>query len=144
MRRNHAILTTAALAALASPAALAQVDTSDWKCEYCPFDKGYRADLEAGISGVSDEAWRYGNGTGYDDKGAYAELGGEGRYYNDGTEATWKAEDLGLDSLDIIQFLFHVDQKTGVEIEDEVLLTGEFKSIADLAEYVDRNRSGST
>ncbi|NIV18751.1 MAG: MtrB/PioB family outer membrane beta-barrel protein, partial [Woeseiaceae bacterium] len=98
MRRNHTILTAAVSAALISPAAVAQVDTSDWKCEYCPFDKGYRAEYDVGASSVSDEAWRYGNGTGYDDKGAYAEVGGEGRYFNEGTEVTWNAEDLGLDS----------------------------------------------
>jgi MtrB/PioB family decaheme-associated outer membrane protein len=83
---------------LTSPAAVAQVDTSDWKCEYCPFDKGYRAEYDVGVSSVSDDAYRHGNGTGYDEKGAYAEVGGEGRYISDGTEVAWKAEDLGLDS----------------------------------------------
>ena len=28
--------------------ALAQVDTSDWLCESCPFDKGYRATIDVG------------------------------------------------------------------------------------------------
>ncbi len=100
MRRNNRnALAAAVTAALFSPAtALAQVDTSDWNCEYCPFEDGYRAEYEAGASGVSDDALRYGNGTGYDEKGAYAELGGEGRYFRGGTEVVWSAEDLGLDS----------------------------------------------
>jgi MtrB/PioB family decaheme-associated outer membrane protein len=99
MRRyTKSALAAAATAALASPAALAQVDTSNWNCEYCPFDEGYRAEFDAGASYVSDDALRFGNGTGYDEKGAYAEFDGEGRYVNDGTRIDWEAKDLGLDS----------------------------------------------
>jgi MtrB/PioB family decaheme-associated outer membrane protein len=99
MRRNKNTLAAAVTAALITPAtALAQVDTSDWNCEYCPFDDGYSAEYEAGASHVSDDALRHGNGTGYDEKGAYAELGGEGRYFSNGTEVEWFADDLGLDS----------------------------------------------
>jgi len=53
-------------------------------------------------------------------------------------------EDLGLDSLDVIDFLFRVDQKTGVEIADDILVSGEIKTLADLAAYVDRNRPSTT
>ena len=99
MRRNKNMLAAAVTAALVAPAAsLAQVDTSDWNCEYCPFDDGYSAEYEAGASHVSDDALRYGNATGYDEKGAYAELGGEGRYFSDGTEVKWLAEDLAHES----------------------------------------------
>jgi hypothetical protein len=88
-----------ALAALLAPAAaLAQVDTSEWKCEYCPFEKGYSADVDAGAGYVSEDALRFGNGTGMDEKGAYVDLGGHGTYASDGTRMTWYAEDLGLDS----------------------------------------------
>ncbi len=101
MRRNTLLRTTIAAAFLMPAAALAQVDTSDWKCEYCPFDDGYRAEIDAGASYVSDDAARFGNGTGLDEKGAYADLGGAGRYLKDGTEISWYAEDLGLDSREL-------------------------------------------
>ena len=40
----------APLLVLAPAAALAQVDTSGWECEYCPFDDGYRAKISAGAT----------------------------------------------------------------------------------------------
>jgi MtrB/PioB family decaheme-associated outer membrane protein len=76
-------------------AAVAQVDTSEWACQYCPFEEGYRAEVDAGGLYVSDDAARFGNGTGLDEKGAYVDLGGNGRYVKDGTEISWDAEDLG-------------------------------------------------
>lgn len=89
----------AAIAAILLPAAAtAQVDTSNWKCQYCPFPAGYRAEYEAGATDVSDTAARYGNGTGYDEDGTYLDLGGEGSYAKGGTRMSWYAEDLGLDS----------------------------------------------
>jgi len=98
MRRNKLLATAISTVLLTPAAALAQVDTSEWKCEYCPFEEGYRAEYDAGASYVSEDAVRFGNGTGLDEKGAYADLGGQGRYLKDGTEVTWYAEDLGLDS----------------------------------------------
>jgi MtrB/PioB family decaheme-associated outer membrane protein len=78
--------------------ALAQVDTSEWKCEYCPFEEGYSASVDAGANYVSDDAFRFGNGTGLDEKGANVMLGGEGRYVNDGYQVSWYAEDLAESS----------------------------------------------
>lgn len=99
MNRNNDKLRTVIAATLLLPAtALAQVDTSEWKCEYCPFDDGYRADVDAGALYVSDEAARFGNGTGLDAKGAYVDLSGTGHYRKDGTEVSWHAEDLGTSS----------------------------------------------
>lgn len=98
MRWNYILITAAATVLLAPAPATAQVDTSEWKCEYCPFEDGYRADYEAGGSYVSEDAARFGNGTGLDEKGAYADVGGEGRYVSNGSEFHWYAEDLGLDS----------------------------------------------
>jgi MtrB/PioB family decaheme-associated outer membrane protein len=79
-------------------AGFAQVDTSEWACEYCPFEDGYRAEVDAGVLYVSDDAARFGNGTGLDEKGAYVDLGGNGRYLKNGTEVSWYAEDLGTRS----------------------------------------------
>jgi MtrB/PioB family decaheme-associated outer membrane protein len=98
MRQNNALRITALAVLLAPAAALAQVDTSEWKCEYCPFEKGYSADVDAGVNYVSDDVARFGNGTGMDEIGAEVDLGGNGVYVSDGTRMTWYAEDLGLDS----------------------------------------------
>jgi MtrB/PioB family decaheme-associated outer membrane protein len=76
----------------------AQVDTSDWKCELCPFESGYRADTVVGADYVSDDAYRFGNATGYDEAGVYLQLDGEGHYASEDYRLDWYAEDLGLDS----------------------------------------------
>ena len=84
---------------LAPGISLAEVDTSDWECESCPFEDGYRADVEAGATYVGEDgAIRFGNATGYDDKGGYANVDGQGRYVSDGYRLDWTVEDLGLDS----------------------------------------------
>jgi MtrB/PioB family decaheme-associated outer membrane protein len=99
MKRNNNILSAAIAATLLTPvAALAQVDTSEWNCEYCPFEDGYSAAVDAGVKYVSDDAARFGNGTGLDEKGAYVDLGGNGRYVKNGTQVSWYAEDLGTSS----------------------------------------------
>ena len=49
-----------------APAAFAQtVDTSDWACEYCPFQEGHEGDYEVGATSVSDDSAYFGNATGY-------------------------------------------------------------------------------
>ncbi|MBT8083320.1 MAG: MtrB/PioB family decaheme-associated outer membrane protein [Gammaproteobacteria bacterium] len=83
---------------LAPALAAAEVDTSDWACEYCPFDDGYRAQIRAGATSVSDDAARFGNFTGYDEEGAYGNVDGQGRYNGDGYRIDYVLEDLGLDS----------------------------------------------
>lgn len=98
MRRNTLLASAVSTLLLAPAAAFAQVDTSEWKCEYCPFEDGHRADYEVGAAYANEDAFRFGNGTGIDEKGAYADVGGEGRYLRNGTEVTWFAEDLGLKS----------------------------------------------
>ena len=98
MRRNTLLASALSTVLILPAAALAQVDTSDWNCEYCPFEDGYRANYEVGAAYASEDAFRFGNGTGFDEKGAYADVGGEGRSLRNGTEVTWYAEDLGLDS----------------------------------------------
>jgi len=101
MKRYHkTIYVGAALSLLlALPGVVsAQADTSDWVCESCPFEDGYRASYEAGATYVSDDAARFGNATGYDEEGPYANLDGEGVYESDGYRLSWYLEDLGLDS----------------------------------------------
>ncbi len=79
-------------------AAFAEVDTSEWACEACPFDDGYRAKVSAGATNVSDDAARFGNYTGYDEEGAYGNLDGYGRYNKDGYRLDYSMENLGLES----------------------------------------------
>ena len=75
-------------------------DTSEWKCEYCPFEAGLRAEYEAGAGVVSDEAARFANGTGYEE-GGYLVLDGQGRYSGEQLSLSWALRDLGLDSRDV-------------------------------------------
>ena len=73
------------IAMLLAPAlGAAQVDTSDWACESCPFDEGYRASIEVGAIAVDDDQARFGNYTGYDENATYANVDGHGRYNGDG------------------------------------------------------------
>ena len=85
-------------ALLLGGASLAQVDTSGWACEACPFDEGYRAQVSAGATDVSDDEARFGNYTGYDDDGAYGNLDGHGRFNSGGYRLDYTMEDIGLDS----------------------------------------------
>ena len=43
-------------ALFSAPVALAQVDTSGWQCQFCPFPQDYEAEVEVGASSVSDDA----------------------------------------------------------------------------------------
>ena len=83
---------------LAPAAAAAEVDTSNWACEYCPFDEGYGARIRAGATSVSDDAARFGNFSGLDEEGVYGNVDGYGRYTGDGYRVDYFLEDLGLDS----------------------------------------------
>ncbi len=76
----------------------AQPDTSAWKCEYCPFEKGVQADYKAGGGVVTDDAARFGNATGHDKQGGFVIAAGDGSYTSDGLQASWYLQDLGLDS----------------------------------------------
>ena len=92
------ILTTAIALSFLPAVSWAQVDTSDWKCELCPFEKGYDAEYGAGALYVSDSAARFGNATGLDEEGGKLALDGEGRYASEGFQASWTATDLALDA----------------------------------------------
>lgn len=74
------------------------VDTSEWDCEYCPFEEGYSANYEIGATSVSDDSAYFGDATGYDKEGVYGNLDGEGRYAKVGHRLRWTIEDLALDS----------------------------------------------
>ena len=85
--------------ALAMASAMAAPpDTSSWECKYCPFESGSRGDYSVGATQVSDDAARYGIGTGYDEAGTYVLLDGEGATSGDRLLVDWQFEDLGVDS----------------------------------------------
>jgi len=98
MKRNQTLTLCIAAAVLSSAAHAQDVDTSDWACEYCPFEEGHRADYELGATDVSDDSAYFGNATGYDEEGVYANVDGNGTYAKDAYRMRWEAEDLGLDS----------------------------------------------
>lgn len=85
-------------ATMASVAHSQVVDTSEWACNFCPFESGQRSDFSVGVSTVSDSSAYFGDATGYSEEGAYANVDGSGSYTNDGHRLNWQIEDLGLDS----------------------------------------------
>jgi MtrB/PioB family decaheme-associated outer membrane protein len=84
--------------ALGSTANAQAVDTSDWACEYCPFETGHQGDYAVGATNASDDSAYFGNATGYDEEGTYANVDGEGSYAGDTQRMRWRLEDLALDS----------------------------------------------
>lgn len=100
MTKTFSSLFVLGAAGALSSGALAAVDTSQWKCETCPFEKaGTAVTVEAGVGAVSDDSARFGDFTGLQKKGAFAVLGGNARYRTDaGVYGDVEASDLGLDS----------------------------------------------
>jgi acyl carrier protein len=49
-----------------------------------------------------------------------------------------KLNEMGLDSLDVINFLFSVEEKTGVKIPDEALDAEDLRTLGAIAGYIDR------
>ena len=47
-------------------------------------------------------------------------------------------EDLGADSLDIVEMLMTIEQEHGVVVPDEVITT--FKTVGDVAAYIENNQ----
>ncbi len=98
MRRNLRSALFVSAFIVASPLPAQTVDTSEWICEYCPFESGHRGDYDVGATSVSDDSAYVGDATGYDEDGVYANLDGHGRYAGDGYRSRWTLADLGLDS----------------------------------------------
>lgn len=65
--------------------ATAAADTSQWKCETCPFEKtGVSGTVDAGVANVSDRSATFGDFTGLNRKGAYLTGGADARYQGEG------------------------------------------------------------
>jgi len=100
MNNNRSLIWLGTLGALsAMPAhAAGAVDTSQWKCETCPFEKGASGTLDVGAGVVSESAAKFGDFTGLKRKGGYLAAGGTLRDREDsGFFVNARAADLGLD-----------------------------------------------
>ncbi len=100
MRTSNPIFLIGALGALtASTASLADpVDTSQWKCESCPFEKGASGTVDLGAGNVSQQSTKFSDFSGLD-KETYLVADGSARYRNEGGFfGSLQARDLGLDS----------------------------------------------
>jgi MtrB/PioB family decaheme-associated outer membrane protein len=100
MKTSKPLLLLGALGALSAAAGdAAAVDTSQWKCESCPFEKeSTTGTVEVGVGATSDESAKFGDYTGLNEKGAFAIVGGTVRHRGaNGTFANAEATDLGID-----------------------------------------------
>lgn len=94
-----ALLAAAVPAAMPAAAAAPAVDTSNWKCESCPFPKGYEADANAGAIYVDGGRPSFGRYSGLDEQKTYADLDATGRWRSEsGAFVKYSLVDLGLDS----------------------------------------------
>lgn len=55
-------------------------------------------------------------------------------------EPATNVNEMGLDSLDVINFLYSVEEATGVKIPDEAIANEKLETLQQFAAYVDRNR----
>lgn len=53
------------------------------------------------------------------------------------TEDTRIVDDLGADSLDVVEMLMTIEQDYGVIVPDDVIAT--FKTVGDVARYIENN-----
>jgi MtrB/PioB family decaheme-associated outer membrane protein len=101
MKTYSSLFLLGALGALS--AAAAEVDTSAWKCESCPFEPaGTSGSVEAGVRGVSDSSQRFGNYTGLNEQGASVAAAGNVRYRGaDGTYGDFVVDDIVRDAVSL-------------------------------------------
>lgn len=100
---TRSLLLTLAVASILAPAAAsaeaAAPDTSEWACSKCPFDRGYRSEVEAGGAYVDESSAKFGDYTGLDEKGGYLILNAEGRASKEsGYYLDYELRNLGLSS----------------------------------------------
>ncbi|MEO8924963.1 MAG: MtrB/PioB family decaheme-associated outer membrane protein, partial [Caldimonas sp.] len=85
-----------------APDEAAAVDTSQWKCESCPFEQGTSGTVEVAPTYVSEASNRFGDFSGLDRKGGYLLGNGSVRYRNpDGTYADAAATVFGQDAASV-------------------------------------------
>ena len=71
----------------------------NWKCKWCAFEEGFKAELSFGPGWVSESSFRFGKYSGLEDEGFHAVIGGEVAFSGQGVKYfDLKAIDLGLSS----------------------------------------------
>ena len=78
------------------------VDTSEWKCKFCPVDEGFSGEVELGLGNVSEDSFKFGEYNGLYEQGGFLLLNAETRYR--GEDATYldvSGTDLGLDTREV-------------------------------------------
>ncbi|HUK71032.1 MAG TPA: MtrB/PioB family outer membrane beta-barrel protein, partial [Streptosporangiaceae bacterium] len=101
LRRSLSLTVAASLAAGGAAAAEPQVDTSNWKCEQCPFYSGYQGEAEIGAFGAGGANDSYGRYTGIDAGHAYVDAAASGTLQRtNGTYLRYDLQNLGLASRD--------------------------------------------
>lgn len=68
------------LSAMLTPSVLAQSPPAEWECKVCDPTFGWNWDIEGAATLVANDAYRFGDYTGYDDSGAYLFTDIFGRY----------------------------------------------------------------
>jgi len=106
--QNRSFLVTLAVASVLSAAGAAAADqaagpdTSEWTCSKCPFDVGYRSEVELGGAYVDEDSAKFGDYTGLDEQGGYVIASAEGRAAEEsGYVLEYELTDLGLDSREV-------------------------------------------
>lgn len=101
--RSSIATLVAAIVAGAAQADSPPPDTSNWKCEQCPFFEGHSGEVEAGALYADGANASYGRYTGIDHTGAYADVAADGQWRSrSGAWANYRLEDLGLPSRDAL------------------------------------------
>ncbi len=104
---TRSLLLTLAVASILSAAGSASAepvaaDTSEWTCSKCPFDRGYRSEVELGGAYVDESSAKFGDYTGLDEKGGYLIANAAGRASKEsGYYLDYQLVNLGLSSREV-------------------------------------------
>lgn len=88
----------------ASSAAAADVDTSRWRCRFCPYpEAGTSGSVRAGVGYVGDDAVKFGEHTDLAEEGAYVDAAAELTWRGTGTRR-WRAsaQNVGLETRSLL------------------------------------------
>ena len=105
MNRNRTlkILVAALLGAGWVQAQAAEPDWDNWQCKFCPFPgSGTTGSASVGVKNVDDDSARFGDYTGLDEEGAYADLDADVEYRSEsGYTVQGRGKDLGTDAREL-------------------------------------------
>ncbi len=101
--RTLKILVATLLGATWVQAQAAEPDWENWNCKFCPFpESGVEGDASAAVENISDDSARFGDYTGYNEKGTELNADADLMYRGEeGYGASLRARNLGLDSREV-------------------------------------------